>query len=469
MDQAMSVLKAIRDNDVQEVDFRFTDLHGKLHHMTYDASMVDLNIFLDGIMFDGSSFAGWQAINTSDMTLMPDPMTGQMDPFSSMSTLTIKCDIVEPTTRQPYNRDPRGIAKKAEAYLRSTGIADTVYVGAEAEFFVFDDVKFSVDPYNTSFKLDSSELPINGDKSCEGGNLGHRIQTMAGYSPTPPLDSGHDMRSKMLASIKFMGVTVERHHHEVAPAQHELGTKFNTLLRSADAMQIYKYCVHNVAKSYGKTATFMPKPVVGENGSGMHVHQSLWKSSEPLFAGNMYAGLSQECLWYIGGIIKHAKALNAFTNPSTNSYKRLVPGYEAPVLLAYSARNRSASCRIPFGSKPEAKRVEVRFPDSTANPYLAFAAILMAGLDGILNKIDPGQAIDKDLYELPQCEKEKVPAVCGSLNEALDSLHTDREFLKAGGVFDDDFIDSYIKVKMDEITRLEKIPHPLEFQMYYSV
>jgi len=468
MQTAKDVLKAIKDNDVKYVDFRFTDPRGKWQHVTFDVSMVDEDLFADGIMFDGSSIAGWKAINESDMTLMPDPTTAQMDPFFSAATMSINCDILEPATGEPYNRDPRGIAKKAEAYLKSTGIADTVYVGPEAEFFVFDDVKFMADPYNTGFKLDSSELPINGDTAYEGGNLGHRIPTKGGYFPVPPLDSAQDMRSEMLAAMKAMGVTVEKHHHEVASAQHELGTKFNTLVRTADEMQIYKYCIHNVAQSYGKTATFMPKPVYGDNGSGMHVHQSLWKGGKPLFAGNKYADLSQECLWYIGGIIKHAKALNAFTNPSTNSYKRLVPGYEAPVLLAYSARNRSASCRIPWTTSPKAKRVEVRFPDPTANPYLAFAAMLMAGLDGIVNKIDPGQAMDKDLYDLPPKELKKIPTVCGSLREALASLDKDRAFLKAGGVFNDDFIDSYIELKMTEVARFEMTPHPVEFQMYYS-
>jgi glutamine synthetase len=469
MQTAKDVLKAIKDNDVQYVDFRFTDPRGKWQHVTFDVSMVDEDMFADGIMFDGSSIAGWKAINESDMTLMPDPTTAQMDPFFAASTMAINCDILEPATGEPYNRDPRGIAKKAEAYLKSTGIADTVYVGPEAEFFIFDDVKFMADPYNTGFKLDSAELPINGDTPYEGGNLGHRIPTKGGYFPVPPLDSAQDMRGEMLAAMKAMGVTVEKHHHEVASAQHELGTKFNTLVRTADEMQIYKYCIHNVAQSYGKTATFMPKPVYGDNGSGMHVHQSLWKGGKPLFAGNKYADLSQECLWYIGGIIKHAKALNAFTNPSTNSYKRLVPGYEAPVLLAYSARNRSASCRIPWTTSPKAKRVEIRFPDPTANPYLAFAAIMMAGLDGILNKIDPGPAMDKDLYDLPPRELKKIPTVCGSLREALASVDKDRAFLKAGGVFNDDFIDSYIELKMAEVARFEMTPHPVEFQMYYSV
>jgi glutamine synthetase len=469
MQTAKDVLKAIKDNDVQYVDFRFTDPRGKWQHVTFDVSMVDEDLLADGIMFDGSSIAGWKAINESDMTLMPDPTTAHMDPFFSASTMTINCDILEPATGEPYNRDPRGIAKKAEAYLRSTGIADTVFVGPEAEFFVFDDVKFMADPYNTGFKLDAAELPTNGDTAYEGGNLGHRIPMKGGYFPVPPLDSAQDMRGEMLAAMKAMGVTVEKHHHEVASAQHELGTKFNTLVRTADEMQIYKYCIHNVAQSYGKTATFMPKPVYGDNGSGMHVHQSLWKDGKPIFAGNKYADLSQECLWYIGGIIKHAKALNAFTNPSTNSYKRLVPGYEAPVLLAYSARNRSASCRIPWTTSPKAKRVEIRFPDPTANPYLAFSAIMMAGLDGILNKIDPGPAMDKDLYDLPPRELKKIPTVCGSLREALASVDKDRAFLKAGGVFNDDFIDSYIELKMTEVARFEMTPHPVEFQMYYSV
>ena len=468
MKTAKDVLKAIKDNDVKYVDFRFTDPRGKWQHVTFDVSMVDEDIFAEGTMFDGSSIAGWKAINESDMTLMPDPSTAQMDPFFAASTMSIVCDVLEPSTGQPYDRDPRGIAKKAEAFLKSTGIGDTIFVGPEAEFFIFDDVKFMSDPYNTGFKLDHSELPINGDTDYEGGNLGHRIATKGGYFPVPPMDSAQDMRGEMLAAMGSMGVKVEKHHHEVASAQHELGMKFDTLVTMGDQMQIYKYCIHNVAQSYGKTATFMPKPIFGDNGSGMHVHQSIWKAGKPLFAGNKYADLSQECLWYIGGIIKHAKALNAFTNPSTNSYKRLVPGYEAPVLLAYSARNRSASCRIPFTNSPKAKRVEVRFPDPTANPYLAFAAMLMAGLDGIQNKIDPGAAMDKDLYDLPPRELKKIPTVCGSLREALANLDKDRAFLKAGGVFNDDFIDSFIELKMTEVMRFEMTPHPVEFNMYYS-
>ncbi len=468
MKTAKDVLKAIKDNDVKYVDLRFTDPRGKWQHVTFDISLVDEEMFSEGTMFDGSSISGWKAINESDMTLMPDPTTATMDPFFAAPTLSIVCDVLEPSTGEPYNRDPRGIAKKAMAHMKSAGVGDTAYFGPEAEFFVFDDVRFKADPYNTGFVLDSIELPSNQDTAYEGGNLGHRIRTKGGYFPVPPQDSAQDMRSEMLGSMAQMGVRVEKHHHEVASAQHELGMKFDTLITMADHMQIYKYCIHQVAQSYGKTATFMPKPIFGDNGSGMHVHQSIWKDGKPVFAGNKYADLSQECLWYIGGIIKHAKALNAFTNPSTNSYKRLVPGYEAPVLLAYSARNRSASCRIPYTSNPKAKRVEVRFPDPTANPYLAFAAMLMAGLDGIANKIDPGPAMDKDLYDLPPKELKKIPTVCGSLREALQNLDKDRAFLKAGGVFSDDFIDSFIELKMQDVMRFEMTPHPVEFDMYYS-
>lgn len=468
MKTAKDVLKAIKDNDIKYVDFRFTDPRGKWQHVTFDVTMIDEEIFTEGTMFDGSSIAGWKAINESDMTLMPDPSTAVIDPFFAASTLVIVCDILEPSSGEPYSRDPRGIAKKAEAFAASSGIGDAVYFGPEAEFFVFDDVRFKADPYDTGFVLDSAELPSNTGTPYEGGNLGHRIRTKGGYFPVPPQDSAQDMRGEMLAAMAQMGAKVEKHHHEVASAQHELGLKFGPLTTMADQLQVYKYCIHQVAQSYGKTATFMPKPIFGDNGSGMHVHQSIWKGGKPLFAGNKYADLSQECLYYIGGIIRHARALNAFTNPSTNSYKRLVPGYEAPVLLAYSARNRSASCRIPFATNPKAKRVEVRFPDPMANPYLAFSAMLMAGLDGILNKIDPGPAMDKDLYDLPPKELKKIPTVCGSLREALSNLDKDRAFLKAGGVFDDDFIDSYIELKMADVMRFEMTPHPVEFDMYYS-
>jgi glutamine synthetase len=402
------------------------------------------------------------------MVLMPDPASAHMDPFFAASTLVLLCDILDPVTGETYNRDPRGTAKKAEAYVKSLGIGDTVFIGPEAEFFIFDDVKYKNDPYNTGFKLDSNELPSNDDTDYETGNMGHRPRVKGGYFPVPPIDSCQDMRSEMLTVLSEMGVTVEKHHHEVAAAQHELGVKFDTLVANADKMQLFKYVVHQTANAYGKTATFMPKPIFGDNGSGMHVHVSIWKDGKPTFAGNEYAGLSESCLFFIGGVIKHAKALNAFCNPSTNSYKRLVPGYEAPVLLAYSARNRSASCRIPLGNSPKAKRLEVRFPDPTANPYYCFAAILMAGLDGIKNKIHPGQAMDKDLYDLPAKELKKIPTVCGSLREALQSLDKDRAFLKAGDVFSDDQIDSFIELKMQEVMRFEMAPHPIEFDMYYS-
>ena len=469
MKTADEVLKAIKDKDVKYVDCRFTDPRGKWQHVTFDVAIIDADTFSEGLMFDGSSIAGWKAINESDMCLMPDPTSAVLDPFFAAATLSIVCDVLEPLTGEPYNRDPRGIAKRAEAYMASTGVGDAVYFGPEAEFFVFDDVRFATEPYNTGFVVDSIEFPSNTDTTYEGGNLGHRIRTKAGYFPVPPQDSAQDMRSEMLAAMAAMGAGTEKHHHEVAAAQHELGLKFGPLTKIADHLQIYKYCIHQVAQSYGKTATFMPKPIYGDNGSGMHVHQSIWKGGKPLFAGNKYSDLSDECLFYIGGIIRHARTLNAFTNPSTNSYKRLVPGFEAPVLLAYSARNRSASCRIPYTSNPKAKRIEVRFPDPAANPYLAFSAMLMAGLDGIMNKIDPGSAMDKDLYDLPPKELKKIPTVCGSLREALTNLDKDRTFLKAGGVFDDDFIDSYIDLKMAEVLRFEMTPHPVEYDMYYSV
>jgi len=468
MSTASDVLKQIKDNDIKFVDVRFTDPRGKMQHLTMDANLIDEDAFADGIMFDGSSIAGWKAINESDMTLMMDPETATVDPFFAQPTLTIFCDILEPSTGEAYNRDPRTTAKKALAYLQSTGVGDTAFFGPEAEFFIFDDVRFSAEPYNTGFLLDCAELPTNMWSEYEGGNLGHRPRTKGGYFPVPPIDSAQDLRSDMLMYMAEMGVETEKHHHEVGAAQHELGMKFDTLVRCADKLQIYKYCIHQTAQAYGKTATFMPKPVFGDNGTGMHVHQSIWKDGKPVFAGNQYADLSEDCLFYIGGILKHAKSLNAFTNPSTNSYKRLVPGYEAPVLLAYSARNRSASCRIPYTASPKAKRMEIRFPDPSANPYLAFSAMLMAGLDGIKNKIHPGDPMDKDLYDLPPEELHGIPTVCGSLREAIDSLDADRDFLKAGGVFDDDQIDAYLDLKREENTRYEMTPHPIEFDMYYS-
>jgi glutamine synthetase len=466
---ADAVLKAIKDEGIEYVDFRFTDPRGKMQHVTFHEAIVDEDTFADGVMFDGSSIAGWKAINESDMVLMPDISSAHMDPFYGQSTMAIFCDVLEPETGEGYARDPRMTAKKAEAYVKQSKTGDTIFVGPEAEFFVFDDVRFAAEPYNTGFKLDSVELPTNCDTEYEMGNLGHRPRIKGGYFPVNPIDSAQDLRSEMLSVMQNMGVSVEKHHHEVAAAQHELGMKFQELTVMADHMQIYKYAVHNVAHAYGKTATFMPKPVYGDNGTGMHCHFSIWNDGKPLFAGNQYADLSEMCLYFIGGVIKHARAVNAFTNASTNSYKRLVPGYEAPVLLAYSSRNRSASCRIPHSTSPNAKRVEVRFPDPTANPYLCFSALLMAGMDGILNKIHPGDPMDKNLYDLPPAELKDIPTVCGSLRQALESLDADREFLTKGGVFTDDQIDAYIELKMEEVIRYEHTPHPVEFDMYYSV
>ncbi|GIL37906.1 type I glutamate--ammonia ligase [Roseiterribacter gracilis] len=469
MSDIAKVMDLIKEHDVKYVDLRFTDPRGKLQHTAQHVSTIDEDVFQDGIMFDGSSIAGWKAINESDMILKLDPSTAILDPFAAQPTLAIFCDIVEPSTGQPYNRDPRSIAKAAEAYAKSTGIADTVFFGPEAEFFVFDDVRYQVDMNKVSYEFDSEEGPYNMGRKYEDGNLGHKIPVKGGYFPVAPMDTCADLRAEMVSTLADMGVDVEKHHHEVAASQHELGIKFANLVKCADNMQLYKYVVHNVAHAYGKTATFMPKPVFGDNGSGMHVHQSLWKGGKPLFAGNLYADLSEMCLFYIGGIIKHAKALNAITNPTTNSYKRLVPGYEAPVLLAYSSRNRSASCRIPYVTSPKAKRVEVRFPDPAANPYLAFAAMLMAGLDGIQNRIHPGDAMDKNLYDLPPQELAQVPTVCGSLREALDSLKKDHEFLLKGDVFSKDMIESLIELRMEEVMAFETSPHPIEYKMYYSV
>ena len=462
------ILKMINDEDVKFVDLRFTDPRGKMQHVTFDVGMVDDGFFADGQMFDGSSISGWKAINESDMTLMPDVSTALVDPFYQQKTVAIFCDILDPITGQAYGRDPRTTAKKAEAYLQSSGVGDAVFFGPEAEFFVFDDVRWSTDQHKTGYEFDSTELPANTDKRYETGNMGHRPGPKGGYFPVPPIDSEQNMRSEMLSVMGEIGLEPEKHHHEVAPAQHELGMKFSTLTTMADRLQLYKYVIHNVAASYGKTATFMPKPYFNDNGSGMHVHQSIWSGGNPLFAGDGYADLSQTCLYYIGGIIKHARALNAITNASTNSYKRLVPGFEAPVMLAYSSRNRSASIRIPFSPSPKGKRIETRFPDPTANPYLAFAALLMAGLDGIENQIDPGDAMDKDLYDLPPEEAKAIPQVCGSLREAIEALDGDRGFLTKGGVFDDDQIDAYIELKMEEVERLQLHPHPVEFDMYYK-
>jgi len=468
MSAANKILQEIKDKDVQYVDLRFTDTRGRVHHVTFDIGMVDEDFLEEGTMFDGSSISGWKTINESDMLLKPDLATAFIDPFYQQTTLFLFCDVLSPDTAEPYNRDSRSMAKKALAYVQSSGVGDTVYFGPEAEFFVFDDVRWSTAAHDTRYSFDSTELPANTGTEYAEGNLGHRPGAKGGYFPVNPVDSGQDLRGEMLAVMKDLGLNPEKHHHEVAPAQHELGLKFSDLLTMADRMQLYKYVIHNVAHAYGKSATFMAKPMFGDNGSGMHVHMSIWKDGKPQFAGDKYAGLSQECLWYIGGIIKHAKAINAFANSTTNSYKRLVPGYEAPVKLAYSASNRSASIRIPHVSSPKAKRIEARFPDPMGNPYLTFVALLMAGLDGIENRIDPGAAADKNLYDLPPEERHSIPEVAGSLREALDALDADRAFLKKGGVMDDDFIDAYITLKQEEVARLQLHPHPVEFDMYYS-
>ncbi|GGZ40405.1 type I glutamate--ammonia ligase [Asticcacaulis endophyticus] len=465
---ANEILNLIKEKDVKYVDVRFTDVRGKMQHVTFDISLVDEEFLEDGTMFDGSSIAGWKAINESDMKLRPDLKTAYIDPFYQQTTLFLFCDVVNPDTNEPYNRDPRSMAKKALAYLASSGIGDIAFFGPEAEFFIFDDVRWSISPDNTGYAFDSTELPHNSAKVYPEGNMGHRPGPKGGYFPVNPIDSCQDLRGEMLAVMEELGMETEKHHHEVAPAQHELGLKFSDMLTMADRLQLYKYVVQNVAHAYGKSATFMAKPMFGDNGSGMHVHMSIWKGGKPSFAGDKYAGLSDMCLWYIGGIIKHAKAINAFANSTTNSYKRLVPGYEAPVKLAYSARNRSASIRIPWVSSPKGKRLEARFPDPMGNPYLTFVALLMAGLDGIENRIDPGAPADKNLYDLPPQEQKLVPEVCGSLREALNCLDADRSFLKKGGVMDDDFIDSYIELKMEEVMNMELRPHPVEFEMYYK-
>ncbi len=469
MATAKDVMKMVSDNEVKFVDFRFTDTRGKEQHVSVPISHFDEDKFSNGHAFDGSSIAGWKGIEASDMLLMPDPETANMDPFREEPTLILSCDVIDPTDGKGYDRDPRSMAKRAEAYLKSSGLGDTAYFGPEPEFFIFDSVTWHTDMSGTMVKINSEEASWSSGREFEGGNLAHRPAIKGGYFPVPPVDSFQDMRSEMCLILEQMGVPVEVHHHEVAGAgQCEIGTKFSTLVRRADWTQILKYVVHNVAHSYGKTATFMPKPVVGDNGSGMHVHQSVWKDGQNLFAGDKYAGLSDFSLYYIGGIIKHARALNAITNPGTNSYKRLVPHYEAPVKLAYSAKNRSASLRIPYVANPKARRVEARFPDPIANPYLAFAALLMAGLDGVQNKIHPGDPADKNLYDLPPEEDAKIPTVCSSLDMALEALDADREFLTRGGVFSDAFIDAYIDLKMQEVTLLRMTTHPVEFQLYYS-
>ncbi len=465
---AKEIINRIKEEEIEWVDLRFTDPKGKWQHLTMCAGVMGEDELEDGLMFDGSSIEGWKAINESDMILKLDLDSVYIDPFSATPMMIIFCDIVEPSTGELYARDPRSTAKRAEAYLKSTGIGDTVYVGPEAEFFMFDDVRFETGYNKSGYTLDDIELPTNTGTKYESGNMGHRPRAKGGYFPVAPVDSAVDIRGEMVATMLEMGLPCDKHHHEVAAAQHELGLTFGTLTQTADRMQIYKYVVHQVAHAYGKSATFMPKPIKEDNGSGMHTHLSIWQGKEPLFAGNGYAGLSDMCLYFIGGIIKHAKSVNAFTNPTTNSYKRLVPGYEAPVLLAYSARNRSASCRIPYGAGAKAKRVEVRFPDAMANPYLAYAALFMAGLDGIQNKIHPGEAMDKNLYDLPPAELAEVPTVCGSLREALESLAADHDYLLKGDVFSKDQIESYIDLKMEDVARWEMTPSPVEFDMYYS-
>ena len=465
---AKQVLSLIKEKDVKFVDFRFTDPRGKWQHTARMASATDESTFADGVMFDGSSIAGWKAINESDMILMPDTSTAVLDPFAAQTTLIISCDVVEPSTGQLYARCPRSTAKRAESFLKSAGVGDSAVFGPELEFFVFDDVRFDVSMGGSFYKVTSSESPWNTGAEYEGGNMAHRPGVKGGYFPVQPVDSHNDLRAEMMSVCTDMGLVMEIHHHEVAPSQNELGFRFDTLVKTADNVQKYKYTLHNVAHSYGKTVTFMPKPLYGDNGSGMHTHQSIWKDNKPLFAGSGYADLSETALYYIGGIIKHARALNAITNPGTNSYKRLVPHFEAPVKLAYSAKNRSAAIRIPFVHSDKARRVEARFPDPIANPYLAFSALLMAGLDGVQNKIHPGEPATKDLYHLPPEEDAAIPTVCSSLEQALEHLDKDREFLTRGGVFSEDWINSYIELKMEEVNKLRITPHPVEFGMYYS-
>ena len=469
MTDAASVVKMMKDEEVEYLDLRFVDPKGKLQHVTVIESEIDEDFLNEGFMFDGSSIAGWKSIDKSDMKLKPDTTSIYMDPFFAEKTLCIHCDVLEPDTNEFYERDPRATAKKAEAYLKSSGIGDDSFWGPEAEFFIFDDVKFAVTMNKVSYEVDAIDGAWNSDADFEMGNMGMRPLVKGGYFPLPPVDHMQDLRAEMLSTMARMGMKVDKHHHEVASCQHELGLVFGSLTGQADNILKYKYVIQQVANAYGKSATFMPKPIAGDNGTGMHVNQSIWKDGKPLFAGDKYADLSDEALWYIGGILKHAKALNAFTNPSTNSYKRLIPGFEAPVLLAYSARNRSASIRIPWTESPKAKRVETRFPDPSANPYLAFSALLMAGLDGIKNKIDPGEAADKDLYDLPPEELAGIPTVCGSLREALTSLEDDHEFLLAGDVFTRDQIEGYAELKWEDVYAFEHCPHPVEYKMYYNL
>jgi glutamine synthetase len=469
MSSAKEVLKHLKDNDLRYVDFRFTDPRGTWEHLAYRTEALSESDLEEGLMFDGSSIAGWKAINESDMRLVPDLSRVITDPFAAQSLAVIFCDVHEPATGQIYERDPRGVTRKALAYLKASGVGDEAYFGAEPEFFVFDSARFDVRENRSFFEILSDEGPYMSGHDYEEGNLGHRPLPKGGYFPVPPVDGSSDLRAEMTEVLAEMGVDAEKHHHEVAPSQHELGMRFSSLIKAADDVQIYKYVVKNVAHQYGKTATFLPKPVFGDNGSGMHVHMSIAKGGKNLFSGEGYAGLSETALHCIGGVIRHARSLNALTNPITNSYKRLVPGYEAPVLLAYSGRNRSASIRIPYSEDPKGARIEMRFPDAAANPYLCFTALLMAGLDGIRNKIHPGDAMDKNLYDLPPAELDDVATVAPSLALALDALEADHDFLTAGDVFSEDQISSYLELRREEVRALELAPHPLEFQMYYSV
>ena len=463
-----TIVELIKSQEIEYVDLRFTDPRGKLQHLTLLSDQVDEEFLEEGMMFDGSSISGWKSIDQSDMKLIPDTNSPYIDPFYAEKTLCLHCNVVEPDTGEPYNRDPRGTALRAETYLKSSGIGDVSYFGPEAEFFLFEDVKFSVEMNKVSYEVDAQDASWNTDSHYEIGNMGHRPGIKGGYFPVNPTDINHDLRSEMLSTMKRMGMKVDKHHHEVASCQHELGLIFGSLTHQADELQKYKYVVQNVANAYGKSATFMPKPISGDNGTGMHVNMSIFKDGNPIFSGDKYADLSQDALYFIGGILKHAKALNAFTNPCTNSYKRLIPGFEAPVLRAYSARNRSGCVRIPWAENPKAKRVEARFPDPAANPYLCFSALLMAGLDGIKNKTDPGQASDKDLYELPPEELKGIPTVCASLREAVESLEKDQDFLLQGDVFTKDQIRGYIELKWEEVYAYEHTPHPVEYKMYYS-
>jgi 3-(hydroxyamino)phenol mutase len=457
----------ITNQEIKYIDLRFTDTKGKEHHLSIPKSAFQTNKFKDGQAFDGSSIAGWRSIEKSDMLLIPDPTSAFIDPFFEEKTLVLSCDVYDPFLSKPYNRDPRSIAKRAETYLKESGIGDTAFFGPEPEFFIFDQLHLNTSPMHMGFHIQAYELPNSQDKTFTQGNLGHRPIAKGGYFPVPPVDDLHHIRSKMCSYLEAVGIPVEVHHHEVASAQCEIGTRFSTLVERADWVQRLKYIVHNTAAQYQKTATFMPKPIIGDNGSGMHCHQSVWRDGVNLFAGNEYAGLSKFALHYIGGIIHHARALNAITNPSTNSYKRLVPGYEAPVMLAYSSCNRSASIRIPFVASPNAKRIEARFPDPMANPYLAFSAMLMAGLDGVRRQIDPGKPSDQNLYI--DSEKNKIPTVSHSLEMSLDALANDHSFLLEGDVFNQDMIQAYIDLKREEVMRIQNTPHPLEFEMYYSL